>query len=329
MSTYKAYYVEEYDEGFKSSITELPIPDLESDKVIIQVNYSSLNYKDALSASGNKGVTKVYPFVPGIDAVGTIYKSSSDNFKEGDEVIVTGYDMGMNTHGGFGEYIQVPSSWVVALPPNLSKKEAISFGTAGLTAAASVDSLPLDNSLDKPVVVTGATGGVGCISIGILSKLGVSVAAITGKPLATDFLNDLGASSIIMRDSFVENDIKPLDKSEFSHAIDTVGGEILARIISKTDRHAVITCCGNVNSMKLNTTVFPFILRGIILKGIDSAEAKIEYKEYLWKKLSSDWKINMNPFIKEISLNKLDNEIQKILSGQQQGRIIIKHGENV
>ena len=327
--TYNAFVVDEIEDQFKSSIKSLPLPKLQDGFVLIEVLYSSLNYKDALSASGNKGVTKSYPFTPGIDAVGKIRQSKDNNLKEGDEVIVTGYDLGMNTNGGFGEIIHVPSGWVVPLPNNLSMEEAISFGTAGITAAASVDAvLSKIDAPEFPVAVSGATGGVGSIAVGLLSKLGIDVTAITGKENSSQFLKDLGAKNIILRDDFCSEKIRPLDKTKFSAGVDTVGGEILSRIISQVDRHGVITCCGNVNSIKLEATVFPFILRGIALQGIDSAESPISYKKYLWDKIASEWQIGYSKSsIRIIKLNELAPEIDKILIGNQQGRVVVKHGE--
>ena len=327
--TYNAFVVDEIEDQFKSSIKSLPLPELQDGFVLIDVLYSSLNYKDALSASGNKGITKSYPFTPGIDAVGKIRQSKDNNLKEGDEVIVTGYDLGMNTNGGFGEIIHVPSGWVVPLPDNLSMEEAISFGTAGITAAASVDAvISKTDAIELPVAVSGATGGVGSIAVGLLSKLNIDVTAITGKQDSRQFLKDLGAKNIIFRDDFCSEKIRPLDKTKFSAGVDTVGGEILSRIISQVDRHGVITCCGNVNSIKLEATVFPFILRGIALQGIDSAESPISYKKYLWDKIASDWQIGYSKSsIKIIKLSELAPEIDKILKGNQQGRVVVKHGE--
>ena len=327
--TFNAFVIDEIEDQFESSIKSLPIPELHEGCVLIDVLYSSLNYKDALSASGNKGVTKSYPFTPGIDAVGKIRQSKDKNLKVGDKVIVTGYDLGMNTNGGFGEIIHVPSGWVVPLPDNLSMEEAISFGTAGITAAASVDAIiSKTDALELPVVVSGATGGVGSIAVGLLSKLSIDVTAITGKVESSEFLKDLGVKNIILRDDFCSEKIRPLDKTKFSAGVDTVGGEILSRIISQVDRHGVVTCCGNVNSIKLETTVFPFILRGIALQGIDSAESPIYYKKYLWDKIASDWQIGYSKSsIKIIKLSELAPEIDKILKGNQQGRVVVKHGE--
>ena len=197
---YSAYYVEEIDGAFSASISELELQKPDDGFVQIKVSHSSLNYKDALSASGNKGVTRNYPFVPGIDAAGTITDANSSEFTDGDEVIVTGYDMGMNTPGGFGEYINVPAEWVVKKPLNLSNLEAMSIGTAGITAAASVLKIQESSKVsDLPVLISGATGGVGSISVMLISKLGKEVSALTGKPSSSDFLNSIGANNIIMR----------------------------------------------------------------------------------------------------------------------------------
>lgn len=232
ISTYKALRVEEVDEKFVSSVKELPFTALEDDDVLIKVHYSSLNYKDALSASGNKGVTRNYPHTPGIDAVGTIVSTNSDQFSVDDNVIVTSYDLGMNTDGGFAEYVKVPASWVVKLPQNLSMKEAMMIGTAGLTAGMSV--LRLVDTVkpeDGTIVVSGATGGVGSVSVMILSKLGYKVAAITGKETETPYLLELGASEIILRKDFEDLQNRPLLKPIYAGAIDTVGGVILENMI--------------------------------------------------------------------------------------------------
>ena len=218
-----------------------------------------------------QAVTRQYPHTPGVDAVGTVISSKSDTFKEAEKVIVTSYDLGMNTDGGFGEYIKVPAAWAVKLPKNLSMKEAMIFGTAGLTAGMSVLRLTqLVKPEDGTIVVSGATGGVGALSVSILSKLGYTVAAITGKETESDYLTQMGAKIIIMRSDFEALDNKPLLKPQFAGGIDTVGGVILENIIKTTNSMGVVTCCGNVASPKLNLTVFPFILRGVTLVGIDS-----------------------------------------------------------
>ena len=325
---YSAYYVEETDGAFSASISELELEKPSDGFVQIQVSCSSLNYKDALSASGNKGVTRNYPFVPGIDAAGTISDANSSNFVEGDEVLVTGYDMGMNTPGGFGEFINVPANWVVKKPSALTSEEAMSIGTAGLTAAASV--LKIQESSkesDLPVLVSGATGGVGSIGVMLMSKLDKEVTALTGKSSSVDFLKSIGAKNVILRDDFLEGPGKPMERALFSSAIDTVGGNVLSKMLTQISPHGVVACCGNVAGIEVNTTVFPFILRGITLAGIDSAESSLEFKTNVWKKFANEWKLDLSPIIKVVTKENLQQEIDLILQGGQQGRVVLKHGE--
>jgi len=325
---YSAYYVEENDGEFSSSISELELQKPEDGFVQIEVSHSSLNYKDALSASGNKGVTRNYPFVPGIDAAGTIADANSSQFTDGDEVIVTGYDMGMNTPGGFGEYINVPAEWVVKKPANLSSLEAMSIGTAGITAAASVLKIyDSSKASELPVLVSGATGGVGSVGVMLMSKLGKEVTALTGKSSSTDFLKSIGADNIIMRDEYLEAPAKALERPLFASAIDTVGGNVLSKMLPQISPHGVVACCGNVAGIEVNTTVFPFILRGITLAGIDSAESPIEFKTSIWNKFADEWKLDLSSMIKVVSKESLQQEIDLILEGGQQGRVVLQHGE--
>ncbi len=325
---YSAYYVEEKDGSFSSSIAQLELQKPAEGFVQIKVSYSSLNYKDALSASGNKGVTRNYPFVPGIDAAGIITDGNSSQFEDGDEVIVTGYDMGMNTPGGFGEYINVPANWVVKKPINLTAIEAMSIGTAGLTAAASVLKIQKSSGeSDLPVLVSGATGGVGSIGVMLMSKLGFEVSALTGKSSSINFLQSIGANNIILRDEYLEAPSKSMEKPLFSSAIDTVGGNILSRMLPQISPHGVVACCGNVAGIEVNTTVFPFILRGIMLAGIDSAESPIEFKTKIWNKFANEWRLDLSSVIKVITKENLQQEIDLILKGGQQGRVVLKHGE--
>jgi acrylyl-CoA reductase (NADPH) len=325
---YSAYYVEEKDGSFSSSIAQLELQKPAEGFVQIKVSYSSLNYKDALSASGNKGVTRNYPFVPGIDAAGIITDGNSSQFEDGDEVIVTGYDMGMNTPGGFGEYINVPANWVVKKPINLTAIEAMSIGTAGLTAAASVLKIQKPSGESNlPVLVSGATGGVGSIGVMLMSKLGFEVSALTGKSSSINFLQLIGANNIILRDEYLEAPSKPMEKPLFSSAIDTVGGNILSRILPQISPHGVVACCGNVAGIEVNTTVFPFILRGIMLAGIDSAESPIEFKTKIWNKFANEWRLDLSSVIKVVTKENLQQEIDLILKGGQQGRVVLKHGE--
>ena len=325
---YLAYYVEEKDGSFSSSISQLELQKPAEGFVQIKVSYSSLNYKDALSASGNKGVTRNYPFVPGIDAAGIITDGNSSQFEDGDEVIVTGYDMGMNTPGGFGEYINVPANWVVKKPINITAIEAMSIGTAGLTAAASVLKIQKSSGESNlPVLVSGATGGVGSIGVMLMSKLGFEVSALTGKSSSINFLQSIGANNIILRDEYLEAPSKPMEKPLFSSAIDTVGGNILSRMLPQISPHGVVACCGNVAGIEVNTTVFPFILRGIMLAGIDSAESPIEFKTKIWNKFANEWRLDLSSVIKVVTKENLQQEIDLILKGGQQGRVVLKHGE--
>jgi len=325
VNDFNAYVVNEEENHFVGKIIKRKIESLPEGDLLVKVHYSSLNYKDALSASGNRGVSKNYPHTPGIDAVGVVVRSGDPEFCVEDKVIVTSYDLGMNTDGGFGEYIQVPSEWAVKLPENLSMKESMIFGTAGLTAGISVLRLTeFVKPEDGKIIVSGATGGVGTISIAILHKLGYSVTAITGKETEKKYLLDLGAEEIIMRKDFEALDKKPLLKTLYAGAIDTVGGVILENMIKSMKQNGAVTCCGNVASAKLELTVFPFILRGVTLMGIDSQNLPMIYREKVWKHLAVDWKPEiLLDFYDEISLEGIDQKISFMLQGKLKGRTII------
>ncbi len=323
---FKAMVVWETSKGsFEMSVKKKAIQDLPKGDVLIQVKYSSLNYKDALSATGNRGVTKKYPHTPGIDASGIVVDSNNDTFQPGDEVLVTGYDLGMNTSGGFEQYIRVPSDWIVKLPKGLSLRESMIFGTAGFTAGMSVHALVGKvKPSDGEVLVTGATGGVGCLSVAILSKLGYSVTAVSGKPAAKKFLGQLGAKKVIGREEIGNPKNSPILKGVWAGVIDTVGGEMLANSIKATLPCGVVTCCGNVASPDLPLTVFPFILRGVTLVGIDSQHCPHEYRQHIWNHLATDWKITtLNSLCEEIGLDGLSHHIHLMLKGGQTGRIVL------
>ncbi|MFC3158365.1 putative quinone oxidoreductase, YhdH/YhfP family [Chryseobacterium arachidis] len=326
--TYPALETAEQEDGtYSSTIVEKQIEDIPDGKVLIRVEYSSLNYKDALSAKGNKGVTRNYPHTPGIDAAGTVEVSSSSLWKSGDQVLVTGFDLGMNTNGGFGQYIVVPESWIIKLPEGLTAKEAMIYGTAGFTAGLSVQAL-LRNGITPEkgtVAVSGSTGGVGSVAVAILAKLGFQVTAISSKEEAIPFLKSLGAAEIISRQDFEDKSGKALLKPHFSAAIDTVGGNILATLIKSLHYEGVATTCGMVGGGELNTTVFPFILKGIQLIGIDSVEIPLEKRIPVWKNLGTDWKPQqLNDLAKIISLEELPEYIDRIHSGKMQGRAVVK-----
>jgi len=324
---FKALYISQKDGVFTNEIKSLPITDLPENELLIKVSYSSLNYKDALSASGNKGVTRKFPHIPGIDAAGLIVESKSSDFNAGDQVIVTGFDLGMNTWGGFGQYIQVPAQWVIPLPDGLTLKESMSFGTAGLTAGLSIDKIITAGIKSGEVVISGATGGVGSMATAVMSKLGFEVTAISGKKENHFLTSVLGASKILDREEFLEKyNSKPLSSSDFSAGIDNVGGSILSGILKSIKQNGVVTCCGNVASADLNTTVFPFILRGATLAGIDSAQADINWRRRVWKSLATDWKpLHLDDMIQEIDLQQLPEKLNELLEGKARGRYVLKH----
>ncbi|ACN14360.1 Zn-dependet alcohol dehydrogenase [Desulforapulum autotrophicum HRM2] len=328
---YKALVVEELSpRAFTRTVKTKSIDTLPPGDLLIRVSYSSLNYKDALSASGNRGVTRTFPHTPGIDATGVVMESATQEFKQGDEVIVTSYDLGMNTPGGFGQYIRVPAQWAVKLPPGLTQKESMIFGTAGFTAGMSVAHITktLTPSMGE-ILVTGATGGVGSLSVAILAKLGFEVVGVTGKKTGSDFLKSLGAKRTITREEAMDTSGRPLLKAQWAGAIDTVGGEILATAIKSTNSWGVVTCCGNVASPDLAINVFPFILRGVTLAGIDSQNCPMPLRESIWKKLAGDWKFNsLDTLHKEVTLAGLEREIILILAGKQQGRVLVNLSEN-
>ncbi len=326
---FNAYWVtEEADGNFKNQIIQRNTNELTQNGVLIKVAYSSLNYKDALSASGNKGVTRRYPHTPGIDAAGTVAESNSLEFKPGNLVIVTGYDLGMNTMGGFGEYINVPAEWVVPLPDGLSLKESMILGTAGFTAALAMHHLIHcgQKTEDGPLLVTGATGGVGSLSVAIASKLGYSVTASTGKSDKKDYLEGLGASTIVGREDIDDKSGKMLLRPCWAGAIDTVGGNTLATVLKSLKTHGNVACCGNVASPLLNTSVFPFILNGVNLLGVNSATTPMPLRKILWDKLAAEWKPDFKSIDTKIaSLEELMQNIEKILQGKITGRVVIEH----
>jgi len=328
MKTYKAYYVEQVGEKqFEGSIKTLSTADLPKGEVLIKVGYSSLNYKDALSATGAPGVTKKYPFTPGIDAAGLVEESADATFKPGDEVIVTSYDLGMNTPGGFGGYIRVPAEWVVPMPEGLNPAESMIFGTAGFTAGMAVSEIVKDVKPDAgEILVTGASGGVGSVAVAILSKLGYEVLAVSGKESAVNYLHKLGAKEIITREQALEKKERPLLKPRWAGVVDTVGGEILANAIKSTKPLGVVSACGNVASPQLAINVFPFILRGVKLIGIDSQNCKMLHRANIWNKLASEWKVDgLNEISHKVSLEGLATQIDAILHGNIRGRVLLSH----
>ncbi|MCO6487329.1 MAG: YhdH/YhfP family quinone oxidoreductase [Phaeodactylibacter sp.] len=326
--TFRALWVtEQSNQTFSRQIVQRDIDSLPPGEVLIRVHYSSLNYKDALSASGNRGVTRNYPHTPGIDAAGIVAESQSPAFKAGAPVLVTGYDLGMNTSGGYAEYIRVPADWVVPLPDGLSLRESMIYGTAGFTAALSVYQLQKHDITPESgkIAVTGATGGVGSVAVGILAQAGYEVAAVTGKPEAGDFLRGLGAGEVIGREEVDDQSGRAFLKARFAGAVDTVGGNILATLLKSLHYGGVATCCGLVQSSQLNTTVFPFILKSVSLIGIDSVQCSQEVRRLVWNKLATGWKLEqLEELSRECTLEELPDRIDRILEGKLKGRTLVR-----
>ena len=324
--TFKAMVVSETAEKtFSREVRERALGDLPAGELIIEVKYSCLNYKDALSATGNKGVTRKYPHTPGIDAAGVVADSTTKLFTVGDQVTVTGFDLGMNTSGGFARYISVPALWATKLPQGLSLKDSMSHGTAGLTAALCIIRL-MASGLTKEsgeVLVTGASGGVGSVAVAILAKLGFNVVAATGKASEHDFLNGLGAKAIISREEANDTSGRPLQKPRWAGVVDTVGGNILATALKTTKYAGLVAACGNAMSADLNVNVFPFILRGVSLLGVDSVEIPMRARQMAWNKLAGEWSIDVGKLVTEVSLEELNPKIDEILKGGIRGRVLI------
>lgn len=326
-TTFKALRVEENEKGkFVRSIAERKVEDLPEGDVLIKVHYAALNYKDALSATGNKGVTRKYPHTPGIDGAGTVVESKTPPFKAGDKVLVTSYDLGMNTDGAMAEYIRVPASWVVPLPAGLSLKESMIIGTAGLTAGIGLYKMEKmgQHPGQGPLVVTGATGGVGSMAVGIMAKAGYEVIASTGKSHEADFLKSLGAAEVVDR-AFVDDDSsRPLMRPRWAGAIDTVGGNTLATLLKGCQREGSVASCGLVSSPVLSTTVFPFILNGVNLLGIDSANFPMDERLKIWNKLAGEWHLqDLDALATTCELRELDAYIDAILKGNVKGRVVV------
>ena len=328
MTTFKALWVDKKanESIYSLSWIDRDVDALPAGDVLVRVQYSSLNFKDALSAKGNRAVTHQYPHTPGIDAAGIVEQSGDNRFPPGTRVIVTGYDLGMNTPGGFGGYIRVPGDWVIPCPESLSLRDSMIFGTAGLTAALCVEKLlQMGLAPDQgDVVVSGATGGVGSLSVAILARLGFSVAACTGKLERVDYLAGLGASKVIDRETIVDGSERPLLPESWAGAIDTVGGDMLFSIIKSLKYGASVACCGLVSSPCFQATVFPFILRGVNLLGVDSVELPREKKAAIWQLLAGSWQPEgLEKIATEVCLAELPEYIETIFRGKLVGRVVV------
>ncbi|MCB9016726.1 MAG: YhdH/YhfP family quinone oxidoreductase [Lentimicrobiaceae bacterium] len=326
--TYKAIVTEEIKPGvFVSSLKEKQISDLPEGEVLIRVKFSGLNYKDALSASGNKGITRKYPHTPGIDSAGTVVESSGNIFKKGDEVIVCGYDLGMNTSGGFAEFIRVPEKWVVMKPNSLSLKECMIIGTSGFTAASAIfEFMKHDIKPDSgKILVTGATGAVGSMAVAMLSAAGYQVVASTGKKEAEQFLLKIGAAEIIDRSILNDKSEKALLPARWMAALDTVGGATLSTVLRSTMERGIVCNCGMLASATLDVSVFPFILRAVRLIGIAAAETPMPRRLEIWKLISEKLiSEHLHHISRSISLAEVPEELNRMLEAGQTGKIIVE-----
>lgn len=329
MATFKALLVEKTEDGFSRNLVERQESDLPEGDVLIDVRFSSLNFKDGMSATGNPGVTRNFPHTPGIDAAGVVIESSDAAFKAGDEVITIGFDLGMNTPGGFGERIRVPAGWVLARPQGLSLEQSMILGTAGFTAALCVHKLEAAGMTPAsgPVLVTGASGGVGSVAVMLLGRLGYQVTAVTGKESQHDFLRGIGATDIISREAAREGADRPMGKEIWGGVVDTVGGEILFNGVKSLKYGCSLAACGLVDSPAIPASVLPFILRHVNLLGVDSVQLPLAQKKEIWDKLAGDWQLPELATLKEpLTLETISEAIDRILAGEMVGRGVLAHG---
>lgn len=328
--TFKAYRLTQSELGeVTGEVSQLKMTDLPEGEVLIKVHYSSINYKDAMANMSKSPIVKQYPFTPGIDLAGEVVESIDDRFVAGDPVIVTSYELGVSHDGGYSEYQRVKAEWVVPLPEGLSLKDAMLYGTAGLTAALSVSQLEkqgMDKSL--PILVTGATGGVGSIATAILSNLGYNVEAVTGKSDMHEWLKSLGAKTVIDRHLLTDGKAKAIDSPRYGGAVDVVGGELLARVLTQLSNDSTVAVSGLTGGVNVPTTVYPFILRAIKLVGIDSVYCPIERRKEMWSLLGSRYQLDNNQKQhiehKEITLDQLAETLPILLEGGAKGRYLLK-----
>lgn len=320
-------FVVDKGENFTAGIQLIGENDLPAGDVVVKVRYSSVNFKDGLASIPNGNIVRTYPFVPGIDLAGVVVSSNDPRYKEGDEVIATSYEIGVSHFGGYSEYARIPADWIVPLPKGLSLKEAMVYGTAGFTAALSVYRLE-ENGLtpDKgKVLVTGATGGVGSIAVAILAKLGYDVVAVTGKEAEHDYLLQLGAKEVLPREAILGEKVRALDKQLWAAAVDPVGGNMLAAVLSKIQYGGSVAVSGLTGGTDLPTTVFPFILRGVNLLGIDSVYCPMDVRVKIWNRMANDMKPDglLEHIQREITLNELPDALSTILKGKSRGRTVV------
>lgn len=316
------------DKKFSLAIEQRNTAELPAGELLVRVRWSSLNFKDMLSANGHPGVSRKFPHQPGIDAAGEVVASEDSAFSVGEQVIVSGYDLGMGTAGGLGQYIRVPARWAIKLPAGLDAREAMIYGTGGFTAALCVEKLEKMGATPAQgiVAVTGATGGVGSFAVALLAKRGYSVVAVTGKSSEHERLRALGASEVIGRAELLAEDgsALPMRKPQFANAIDTVGGEYLASLLNAVGYQGSVACCGLAASPALNTSVLPFILRNVNLLGVDCVELPLERKQQTWQRIAGDLKLEgLERMSSEISLAQVPEHLALIAAGNSNGRYLV------
>jgi acrylyl-CoA reductase (NADPH) len=325
--TFKAYRTFEQDKAVSSRFVDLTLDELDPGEVVIRIKYSTINYKDALSYNGSGKIMRKFPTVGGVDLAGTVDSSSDPRWKRGDTVIVTGYELGVAHDGGYAEYARVPADWVVRRPESMTAFDAMTLGTAGFTAALAIHLMQHNGLVPDagPVAVTGATGGVGSVAIEILSKLGHRVVAITGKAREAEYLRDIGASDVMLRSSVDLAAIRPLEKTTWAGAIDNLGGDILAWLLATSKVGGTVAAVGLAADMKLNTTVAPFILRGVRLLGTDSVNAPMSLRQTLWNKLAVEWRPDrVHDKVSTIDFDELPMHFDAYLKGMARGRTVVR-----
>jgi NADPH2:quinone reductase len=326
VTTFRAFRIFEVQGKVQGRLVDAALDELSAGTVVIAGAYSSVNYKDALAATGAGRILRRFPLIGGIDVSGTVASSEDPRFQPGDKVLVTGYDLGVAHDGGYAGVVRVPGDWVVPLPDGLTLRDAMTIGTAGFTAALSVVEMERNGLTPArgPVIVTGATGGVGSFGVACLAARGYAVTALTGKDAAHDYLRALGAKEILSR-ATLQMGTKPLEKSLWAGAIDPVGGDVLAWLTRTMMYGGTIASSGLTGGTELHTTVLPFILRGVKLLGIDSVACPMDTRREVWRRLATDLKPARLPSIAhEIALDDLPSAFEPLLKGAQQGRIVVR-----
>lgn len=325
--TFRCHLVQKSSDGSVfHELTRRPISELPDGNVRVRVHYSSLNYKDAMATTGHPGIVKTFPHIPGIDAAGTVEFSDDPRFRVGDPVIATGHELGVERWGGWAEFVQVPGDWLVPLPTGMTLKESMIIGTAGFTAAQCVKALLIHGITPQSgqIIVSGATGGVGSLSVMLLARLGFSVVAVTGKDVMHSWLKEIGASEVQSREILREAKPRPLLTARFAAGIDTVGGSALATMLKLINHRGCVACCGMAGGADFSGTAYPFILRGIALYGIDSAWCPDGPRAELWNRLATEWKLlDLASAERLVALSEIDSYAQAILQGRNVGRVVI------